>query len=571
MVMKTLSEATIKRLGGEQGFARGVKYYNQGRVGELEVSDTEIITRVSGTKDYQVILHHTAKQFEGSCECPTSDRFDFCHHCVAAALAYYYQTQTNQEIAEQPGEARVRAYLNTLTKPDLVNEFAKLINQDPVAKDHWVLKAELASGGLSAAEVRKRVTKAIPYKSGGLWRFREVAEYFNQSHSNLSALAEAITAQPPNSALKLVVYGIQRLEKTLRNIDDSNGYREETESLLVELFNKVVSDPTWTVTAKVHQLTNLILEPDFTYDIINLPYAQLNAIGQEGFDEICKTVEKAWHLLELPEQRYGEDYYYYSRLERLLVEQAQDKKDQNRELQILERGALHIERCLELVYLCIDYNQSERAQKWLIFSTQLKRLSVHEIYNVESAQIALWLDRNENELAINALWARFDESESRQDLDTLLKEVGNEDLLWIDRAIKLLGSRIDPNDKQAKTQQRAETLACIYIDHAQVEEAKQLHKVYPLRSEVLLYLADNTTLTLSTLALLEEGVNKLLQHAYQNVYNEAIQALEKHYHVCPSNLLDEFHDMVIRIYDLPVNKRKTNFVKLLKGSFKHLF
>ncbi len=569
--MKVISEAGIKTLGGKQGFARGLKYYNQGRVGELILNGTTIVATVSGGSDYLVTLHHTARQFEGSCECPASDRFDFCHHCVATALAYYYKTQTNQEISEKRGEDRVSAYLETLTKPELVKELANLIDQNPNTKDVWILKAEIASGGLSPAEIRKRITKAIPYKASGLWRFKEVADYFKQASSNLSLLVNAIQIQSPNSAIKLATYAIQRLEKTLKTIDDSNGYRDDTQALLMGLFNEIINNEHWELKGKVHFLTNLVLDPDFNYDFLNLPYAQLNAIGQDGFDDICKTVEKAWQLLDLPEDRYSDDYYYYVRLEQLLVEQAQDKNDQNKELQILERAALHIERCLELVYLCIDYKQTERAQSWLDFSTQLKRLSVNEIHDVETAQIALWLACGESEPATNALWTRFDESESRRDLDKLLKVVQDDDVIWLDRAIKLLGSRIEPNDKQAKTQQRAETLACIYIDHSQVEEAKQLHKVFPLRSEVLLYLAEHAAPSVSTLYLIEEGINKQLQGAYQNVYTDAIDTLEKHYHVCPSGLLDAFHEMVLRIYDLPVNKRKTNFIKLLKASFTHLF
>ncbi len=569
--MKALSEATFKQLAGDQAFARGLKLYNQGRVKDLVIQGSEISATVEGTHDYKILLHHTARQFEGSCTCPASDRFDFCKHCVAVSLLYYYQTQSNQEIADKPKDDRVSAYLKTLTKPDLISELTALIQQDPVVKDHWVLKAELAGGGITAAEVRKRITKAIPYRASGLWRFKDVAEYFHQAHADLSILADAITNQAPGASFKLVVYALQRLEKTLKTIDDSNGYRAETEGLLVKLFAKVMAVQHWSLKNKVGELTDLILDPDFNYDVLNLPYAQLDEIGAKGFDEICKTVDKAWQLLELPQERYGDEYFYYSRLENMLVEQAQDNKDQERELQILERGALHVERCLELVYLCIDYQKFERAENWLRFSEQLKRLSVHELYDVESAQIALWKATGETENAVNALWARFEETESRKDLNDVLKVVGDDDLVWLDRAIKLLGSRIAPSDKQAKTQLRAETLAGIYIDHGYIEEAKQLHKVFALRADVLLYLVDNSDVVLSSILLLEEGVNQLLQQAYQNVYQDAVSTLDKHFERCPTPLLEDYLAMVLRVYNKPENKRKTNFIKLLKRAFAQLF
>lgn len=569
--MKALSEATFKQLAGDQAFTRGLKLYNQGRVGELSQTNNEVTTTVHGSTDYQVILHHTAKQFEGSCECPASDRFDFCKHCVAASLAYYYQTQANQEIADEASDDKIAIFLNTLTKPDLIKELNSLIQQDPTIKDHWTLKAELAGGGLSPAEVRKRITKALPYKANGIWRFKDVAEYFTQAHADLSIISDAIINQAPRSAFKLVVYATQRLEKALRNIDDSNAYRSKTESLLVALFTRVISIQHWSLKQKVSELTDLILDPDFDYDILNIPYAQLEVIGKSGFADICTTVDKAWQLLELPEERYGKDYFYYSRLENMLVEQAQDNNDQERELEILERGALHVERCLELVYQCIDYNRYERAEKWLRFSEQLKRLSVHELYDVESAQIALWQATHKTEEATNALWARFEESEARKDFDSLMHAVNKDDVVWLDRAIKLLGGRITPSDKQAKTQQRVETLACIYIDYGYIEEAKQLHTVFSLRSDVLLYLVSKSDIGPSTIHLIEEGINQLLQQAHQNVYHDAVQTLDLHFDRCPTAFLDEYLSMVMRVYDKPENKRKTNFIKLLKNTFKQLF
>jgi len=568
--VKTISEATIKQLAGDQAFNRGLKLYNQGRVSELTINGHEITAVVHGNVPYTTTLHHTSKIFEGSCTCPVSGGFDFCKHCAATALAYYYQTQSNQEIAETQGDERINAYLNTLTKRQLADELAKLIKQDKEQSDHWALRAELASGQLSPALVRKHITKAIPYKSSGLWRFKEVEAYFAQTHSDLLLLADAIKVQAPESAFKLVMYAAQRFEKTLRNIDDSNGYRLETEKLLSELFNSIVSIGHWSPKAKVDALTNLVLDPEFTYGFLNVPYAQLNDIGDSGFNEICKTVEKAWQLLELPEERFGEEYAYYSRLENMLVEQTQDNDDQEKELQILERGALHIERCLELVYLCIEYQQVERAEKWLRFSEQLKRLTVHEIYDIETAQIALWKARGETEQATQALWARFEESEARIDLDKLLKVV-EDDLPWVDQAIKLLGGRIDPTDKQSKTQTRAETLACIYIDNGYIDEARQLHKVFPLRSEVIRYLVNKCDIDSGSIALVEEAVNQILQMAYQDVYQEAVSVLNKHFDRCPTELLDQYNDMIKRIYDVPANKRKTNFIKLLKEAFPDLF
>ena len=88
--MKSLSESVIKTLAGEAAYTRGLEYYNQGRVEQLNINNTHIQAVVSGENQYSVTLNHTAKIFDGSCDCPASDNFDFSKHCAAVSLAYYY-------------------------------------------------------------------------------------------------------------------------------------------------------------------------------------------------------------------------------------------------------------------------------------------------------------------------------------------------------------------------------------------------------------------------------------------------------------------------------------------------
>ena len=213
--MKSLSESVIKTLAGDGAFERGLDYYNEGRVEQLNIDTSHISGYVRGQQRYQVTLNHTAKVFEGSCDCPASDNFDFCKHCAALSLAYYYQTQTNIEVADAGDTDPVRLYLNTFTKPQLIEELQSQIQADKAIYDHWLLRAELAGGNLSVKDLRKRITQAIPYKPAGLWRPQEVANYFIEAERALNVLEQAILALTASSSIKLVIYAIERLEKTL--------------------------------------------------------------------------------------------------------------------------------------------------------------------------------------------------------------------------------------------------------------------------------------------------------------------------------------------------------------------
>ena len=271
--MKTLSEATFKTLAGDDVYERGLAYYNQGRVGELSISNNRISAKVEGSHTYSVELHHTAKFFEGSCNCPASDNFDFCKHCVATSLAYYYQTQVNAELADSNQDDRLENYMATLTKPELVEELHKLVLRDSDTLDYWHLKAEIASGSLGAPDIRKRITKAIPYKPSGLWRYREVAQYFDQAEQALSVLQEPLYALEPTDSIKLIIYTAQRLEKTLESIDDSGDYRADLEAKIKAWFDAVFSSEQWKSKQKATQVIKLLFDDKFKYELFNLPHS----------------------------------------------------------------------------------------------------------------------------------------------------------------------------------------------------------------------------------------------------------------------------------------------------------
>ena len=128
--MKEISTELLTRLAGTAAFNRGEVYFQDGAVGEIKKSGHKILVEVQGNELYQVSLVHTENSFEGSCDCPASDNFDFCKHCVAAALQYR-QNQTELEQQKQGGvEDRLLAYLSNLDKEQLVSELSDFIKSD---------------------------------------------------------------------------------------------------------------------------------------------------------------------------------------------------------------------------------------------------------------------------------------------------------------------------------------------------------------------------------------------------------------------------------------------------------
>lgn len=576
--MKILAESTFKTLAGDASYERGRKYYDEGRVGPLSINKSRITAEVSGTRQYSVMLHHTAKLFEGQCNCPASDNFDFCKHCVAVALAYYYQTQTNQELSNESHENIVLNHLNTLTKPQLAQELYQLLRLDDDAMDLWQLRAEIASGGLNAKEIRKRVTKAIPYKPAGLWRYRDVADYFSSCEAALALLDPPVKSLEPVETVKIAMYAAQRLDKTLRNIDDSGGYRDHTERLIQEWYEHAYlsqepSAQSWSQKEKVQTLVKYITDAKLDY-IVPDPKPILAGLDQSTLEGLYDSLNKVFNDLTPPTDQYAEEYSFYQRIEDLLLERCQQLGDLQQEFSILEKGAVTIPKCLQLVELCIQHNKLSEANRWLAHTNEIEASSSYQVYNIESAQIQLHRAEGNHQQALSMLWSRFEEHEDAQTLIPTLElaEEIQQHGVWLKKGISYIEEKLTGDRANPKNQRRAGNLADIYLQQGDVESAYEISDRYFIHTEHLVAIINATSdFTEKTYSLIERVVNHNLRITTNSDYRSAIAFLKAQEAKLHTSSRARFYETVLSIYHQPQNKRKTKFVALLKAAFDTLF
>jgi uncharacterized Zn finger protein len=86
--LHNLSRRDIRQLAGERFFARGERYFDEGRVHGLTEYRGQVAAKVAGTEDYRVKLWAERGDLGYSCSCPVGDEGEFCKHCVAVALAW---------------------------------------------------------------------------------------------------------------------------------------------------------------------------------------------------------------------------------------------------------------------------------------------------------------------------------------------------------------------------------------------------------------------------------------------------------------------------------------------------
>ncbi len=210
--MKKITDRLLISLAGERAFARGEKYFAADAVGELREYKGKITAAVQGSESYQVTLRHTSRQFEGVCDCPASDNFDFCKHCVATALKYRGELAEREQLGQGSAGDKLLAYLKSLNKAELAAELYELLAQDKTLFEEWTLKAEIAGGGLDAKAMKKRITAAIPYNRH-IYRYPQVREYFARIETVTQFLLENLHQFDAEQALSLTEYALQRVEK----------------------------------------------------------------------------------------------------------------------------------------------------------------------------------------------------------------------------------------------------------------------------------------------------------------------------------------------------------------------
>jgi uncharacterized Zn finger protein len=568
--MKSLSETSFKTLAGDAAYASGLDYYNDGRVIELNINDTNIRAKVNGSETYSVTLIHTSKIFEGSCSCPASDHFDFCKHCVAASLTYYYQTQINLEMADDASSDPVDLYLNTFTKPQLVEELLKLIKRDPTQYDHWLLRAELASGNLSSKDLRKRITKAIPYKPSGIWRSQEVAQYFANAEMAIEALEPAVLGLAASEAMKLIVYSIERLEKTMETIDDSSGYRQALEKTFKHWFVSMFDSHEWQSKERSALMCELMLSEKFSYEVLNLPLDVEHILSADDQQNIIANIAKSWAGLTPPEKDKLHNDSLYKRLERILLADARALNNIDRELDILAKGAIDTDRCLNLVSLCIVHQRLAEANKWLEYASQVQTLRPYDVAAIETHQIELWIAEKEFNKAAEAQWARFEESEEFEDLKSVVSTASHyhQERHYVQEGIRYLSSKIEPKKDSPRNRQRVENLVNVYLHYNIVDEATALvlqHKVHP--GSLMAVANAAPVISDKVCRVIERAASNLINLGSNETYERANWFLKKLYSKANSKDRAAIKTVIEYIYNQPEIKRKTNFIKGLKANF----
>jgi uncharacterized Zn finger protein len=570
--LKPINAGTVATLAGKAAFHRGEVYYRDGRVGELQWRGIHITAIVEGNEEYQVRLTHTAKIFEGICDCPASEGFDFCKHCAATALKYLEQASQQEKLLASSAGNLLENYLHSMDKAALAAELLTLIEFDSELTQKWVLRAELAAGKMNARSFKKHITKAIPYNRN-LYRYAQVRNYFSRVEALVDTSRQVLTALDTEQSLELINYALLRINRALETIDDSGGFRFDSVTELGELHIQILADSGWSLkkmTAYLHELYSsgeVELYP-------TIPGEYMELLGSEGLALFNAPLQAEWD--DMPDLESGghEDWnttYRYQRVQAPLLLAATLDNNFDRKLELLAKTANKIHHMTSLSRHCLEQDRIEQAIEWWKKAHAAARNDHRHrnTFDLDELEIEILCFQKKFAQALKLRWSGFKDSPSINSYRILLAMAlsAGDETDFYQQTLDFLTPKIREAGQFGRV---TYDLVCeIHLEEHNPQLALEIASKHELNPDTLLrVIRANPRRQAEILPLYVELAELHIQRTNNNAYRDAIKLLKEANTLAKDALEKPLKADFLRLRTQ--YKAKRNFVKLFDQAFPQI-
>ena len=522
--MLTITDEKLIHLAGKTTFEKGLKLYQSNAVTSTEKFKNHILATVLGSQLYTVDLTLNSQRIEGACSCPASDYMDFCKHCVAVALSLKatqdIATQIKSEQKTRNKYAPIEPYIASLSKPRLQEELLKLVLEDNHLTMQWLAKAESALGLLDYKTLRKKVTAAIPYKRH-LYTYDSVRNYFIKAELLAQQLIDSKDDLLAEERLKLAEYALQRITKALETIDDSGGFRLESQYQFNDLLLDAFKHLNWDAKQKADWLLTLSQSDNDLFPSMTDNFWPL--LSSEEQTTLAHKVQTLWdNLPDLNPEDYNQKHNA-QKLQKILVEHAKNNQQFATVIQLHEKTARDFHEHTALLKMEIDYHFYDAAERRLV---QLRTQFTEPQYqqNLYKLEAALAQKQQQHERVLSALWNHYSFSHSLSDLQKIitLAEQYKNTTDWIAKAEERLLKQLNqPPPPGLWHWQPATHLAELYFTYGQHPKALQVIKEHPVSDDWILNVIRSPDLSFMDVWPLYQ---KIIVHQIEMSNNEAYRS-----------------------------------------------
>jgi len=287
----------IRALAGKVWFVRGEAYFQQGRVVELSEHNGKLSAIVTGTEDYRVRLWTESNDLAYSCSCPLGDDEQFCKHCVAAALAWLAPAKNEGDAPQRTRDPEndLRAFLEQQEKEGLIAMLLREAENNRSARERLQLDAARQKvSGVDLSAFRRSIANAT--RTGGFVDYYAAPRYARRIHQAIDSISLLLDDGHSETVVQLTEYTLQKLEKAIGEMDDSDGHMGEILPALQELHHRACKQAGEDPQLLARRLFEWELRSDWgVFSGSAETYADV--FGQQGLAEYRRLAEAEWNKL----------------------------------------------------------------------------------------------------------------------------------------------------------------------------------------------------------------------------------------------------------------------------------
>lgn len=414
-----MKKSLLRELAGKPAFARGEKYYAEGRVRNLVKSaGGNISAEVKGTRTYRVYLREAGDDLEFSCDCPVGMRDEFCKHGVAVGLA------AMDESHESP-KSDLRAWLESLDAPRLVDLLETLAAKYDGVADYLNLQA--SSARMDVVALKKQIRGLI----GGrrFIGYHDMYEYAQGLWEITHMLEGLLAANRAETGAELALYALDRLKTAYHNMDDSSGMAGEEMERWEELLGKAWRmHPPADAKAQgklARELFRRNLDSDWG-EFADAAGRYADVLSEAGAAEFRALARKKWETLPVlgPGQK-DEGGNHRFRLTRMMESFAREDGDFAALIAVLSRDLSRPGCYKRIVEVCREFKRRGEALAW----AKKAVAAFPKEAMLEEELIEELLHAGEARQAVALAWAMFEREPSTRTWE-LLRRCAGRDGSW---------------------------------------------------------------------------------------------------------------------------------------------
>ncbi|MDP3816814.1 SWIM zinc finger domain-containing protein [Pseudomonas sp.] len=400
---------------------RGLQYFAEGLVSNLDIRADSARAQVRGSTRYQVELRGLGEQFDFSCTCPHAIQGNLCKHVVAVGLAWLDALEPERAEAAIDPDQELRTWLNQQPQSVLADLLFDIAMRDDALQRSLRLKLDLGKRSDDPTDNAEAWYQAIDEATEveDFLDWRQASSFAADLGELADALEQLLTPERAALLIELSEYAIPRVEYALQQIDDSSGELGEVLDRLNQLHLQACALAKPDPIALAERLFDLEMNASFDsfYDSA-LHYR--NVLGNTGLQHFQTLALAEWSQLPrltAKDQRSNLDSKR-SCITRIMATLAKLSGDLEALVAIKARDLSAAYRYLNIAELYQEAGATDMALHW---AEQGLAAFPHRTDNrLRDFLAQQYLHCGRTEQALQLTWLQFDEAPSLSSYQKLL-------------------------------------------------------------------------------------------------------------------------------------------------------